>query len=796
MASTNEIAQINEINKALTTLNGTLDQTSAKYLTIVKTINDSQATVKLTVQTQENLTKAQKDTADTTAKLDAVGKQLAASEQKLKEVEDNRMKTIIENRVATQQSTQAIKDKVKAEQAEEGSLVRMRLKLSELTAQYDKTGTRTKEAAKEIDALSRAIGQAEASTNRHQRGVGGYADQLGKLPGPIGGVISGLQGVSKTLWLLVANPIGAVIAAIVAYFAALGAVFTSTAGGAKLIKEIMASVGAVLDVVKQSTVLVIDAFKALFSGEFSKAADLFGDSMDNLTDNTADAAKAAWNLVDAQSALNKELTFHVSEQAQENNLFQKNLFLSKDKTKSDKERMTLLKEALSVSEEQSKREVEYAKRQFVIDTDKAALKAKVSGVTADQLRAFIALGAEEQKTTLESSASLKKMWDLIGGSDKFKPLEESYAKIIDADTEFFQKNKRTIGQLSGLQNELAQEKIDRAKEAKDATDKQAKAEQDATDAFVKGMNEQIKANEDELKSKLDAIDKEEKELEDLRKSTIDGFNEEVDAFNKAEEEKKKISDKAEEEKEKKAEKEKDRQKDIRDASIQLARDSINAVFEMQNMKLEKEMTDLEKKKEKELSVKGLTEAQKLKIEADFDKKAGAIKTKQAQQAKVQALFDIAIGTAVSVMNAKGNIPLMVILGVMGAVQAALVAARPIPKFAKGTKDAPGFGIFGEAGREMMSLRSGELMMAEKATYFEGSKFKGARIFSNPETEKIIGASDRGIYGQQTDMRLLDKMDEVKKAILSKPVAIYDKDHRQIGLGNSKHQEIYLNRLTR
>jgi len=29
------------------------------------------------------------------------------------------------------------------------------------------------------------------------------------------------------------------------------------------------------------------------------------------------------------------------------------------------------------------------------------------------------------------------------------------------------------------------------------------------------------------------------------------------------------------------------------------------------------------------------------------------------------------------------------------------------------------------------------MMADKATYFSGSKFKGAQIISNPETESMI-----------------------------------------------------------
>jgi len=243
----------------------------------------------------------------------------------------------------------------------------------------------------------------------------------------------------------------------------------------------------------------------------------------------------------------------------------------------------------------------------------------------------------------------------------------------------------------------------------------------------------------------------------------------------------------------KSKKEKD--KDIRDASIDLARDSINAVFEMQNQKFEKELSDLDIKKNKELSNKNLTESQKAKIEADYEKKANAIKTKQAQNDKKQALFNAIMNTAVQVTAKLANPILAAIIAALGAVQIATIMAQPIPKFAKGTMSAPGMGIFGEAGRELMFLRSGETMLADKATYFEGSKFKGAKIFSNPETERMIGMSNRNLTGQSiSDERLINEMREVKKAILNKPVAIYDKDHRQIGLGNSQHQTIYLNRL--
>jgi hypothetical protein len=230
----------------------------------------------------------------------------------------------------------------------------------------------------------------------------------------------------------------------------------------------------------------------------------------------------------------------------------------------------------------------------------------------------------------------------------------------------------------------------------------------------------------------------------------------------------------------------------------MASEAVNGIFDLNAAKLSNELQSLEKEKSAKLSNKNLTESQKAKIEADYDKKAGVIKTKQAKADKLQALFNIALSTAMGVVNATAKavtIPLIPWIIGMGLLQAGLVVAQPIPKYAKGTKDANQRGIFGEAGRELMFTRSGEVALAEKATYFEGSKFKGAQILSNPETEKMIGMTDRKIGGYQiTDERLLNEMISVRKAILDKPVAIYDKENRVIGQATSKHQEIYLNRL--
>lgn len=852
MANSNEIAQIDQINKALTTLNGTLDQTSAKYLTIVKNINDSQATVKLTVQTQENLTKAQKETADTTAKLDSLGKQLQASEQKLKQTEDERLKTIIQNRIATTEATKAITDKVKAEQAAEGSLVRMRQKLSELTAQYDKTGTRTKEAAKEIDNLSRGIGKAEEATNRHQRGVGGYADQLGKLgdvankiPGPIEGIISSGEGLI-TSFKGIAFAEGLVlwpIALIIAAFALLYKAFSSTDSGAVSMAGAFKAVGNIMDILIDRS---MSMFKTLWSlvtfdwkGVQENGAKAFGGLGKAIGDVTEAGKKYATAMDDIDdrevAAANRMTKLRVDIETMKN----------KAAAETGKKKMDLLEQAMNKEIELNGIEKGFLKERNDVENMNLASKMQNDKLTTAQKEAQLAqwllVDDKELESLKQKDSAFAEFMDKNEG--EFQTLQKSKADELNKEAELQTGTRR-------LQKGLATErKAENDKAVQDAKDAQAKrlenveiansqelikinqlyVDRKITDVQFKAQLEKqeiaflnakqalyVKDSKEwvafEVEKQNASIKVREAILNDIKKHgtlqtsaerAVESGKEKLRAdglksnktyldaqLNQAKDEAKKEDD---------LEKAKaDKKKKIQEAAIQLAFDTMNAVFDINANKLSAELSDLEKKKDKELSNKNLTEAQKANIEAQYLKKENAIKTKQAENDKKQALFNIAMNTAVAAVKGlgEGGPLLMAIYIALGLVQAAVVMAKPLPKYAKGTMNAEREGIFGEAGLEVMFPKGGGAIFADKPTYFEGDRFKGAQIKNSDETKRLVGmVSDRNIVVKnQTDDRLLNEMKEVKKAILQKPIAIYDKDHRMIGQGNSQYQEYYMNRL--
>lgn len=87
----------------------------------------------------------------------------------------------------------------------------------------------------------------------------------------------------------------------------------------------------------------------------------------------------------------------------------------------------------------------------------------------------------------------------------------------------------------------------------------------------------------------------------------------------------------------------------------------------------------------------------------------ALKIKTAKEEKMIGLFNIAINTAVAISKATASLmlPLIPWLIAQGAIQAAIIAAKPIPQFAEGTNFAPGGeAIVGERGPERIILPRG------------------------------------------------------------------------------------------
>lgn len=94
----------------------------------------------------------------------------------------------------------------------------------------------------------------------------------------------------------------------------------------------------------------------------------------------------------------------------------------------------------------------------------------------------------------------------------------------------------------------------------------------------------------------------------------------------------------------------------------------------------------------------------------LEKKKAQIEYRKALMEKANSISQIGIATALGIMMASPNIPLMAFVGAMGAIQLATALAQPIKSYAEGTKGKPhpgGLALVGDGGSQELVMYDGK-----------------------------------------------------------------------------------------
>jgi hypothetical protein len=149
----------------------------------------------------------------------------------------------------------------------------------------------------------------------------------------------------------------------------------------------------------------------------------------------------------------------------------------------------------------------------------------------------------------------------------------------------------------------------------------------------------------------------------------------------------------------------------------------NALNELSKVNSENRIAEVTATSEAELNAINASDAlerdkqkQRVALEKRTAAAIAAEKTKQARQDKALALFQIGVNTAKGIISALGATPpnpiLAAFIGITGAIQAAAVAAKPLPKFEKG-------GLIGgklhSQGGTLIEAERGEYMVNRRQT---------------------------------------------------------------------------------
>jgi hypothetical protein len=419
------------------------------------------------------------------------------------------------------------------------------------------------------------------------------------------------------------------------------------------------------------------------------------------------------------------------------------MFLSKDKNKTDKERIDLLQQAIDLSQRRAEKDEEFAKRQYDIDVAQIAIKTKITGITEDEIKSFIALDEKQQLAALEKSEKLKEFYNIVT-KDGIIALEESQSAITKANTTFFQENKRNLSLMTGLINEIEDEKDNQEEKRKEKNDK-------LNDAVNKS-NEDFINTEIENQEKLAQIERENLALS-MENSTAEADH----AINEAARKRKKTEEEEAEAAQKKAE--------IEAAAFEAASIVENAIFDNRRQKIDDEIGAIEAQRQRDLENKNLTEAQKKAINDKADKEVAEKKRRMAKLDKAQAAFNIGIEIAKAL--ASGNY----LQAIIGGVQLAVVLAKKIPEYFNGTNyHKGGLAMVGDDGR---GKAGGIELIKEpsKPAYLAGfgvrNLERGTKVIPNHSIEKW--ARNKQMKAELDDSRIvseLTKLNNKKSATTS------------------------------
>lgn len=310
----------------------------------------------------------------------------------------------------------SIQNNIKAEKAQEGSLIQLRAQLANLNKQYDsmsgfeRMGTAGEELRQKIKSLSDNISSLEANTGRYQRNVGNYKSALEGLSGSFKMAGLSTKGLDQSLKLLNGNPIMLFLTAIVAVVRNLSQAFKNNEENLDRWKVVVAPIGRLIELVSNamqqlaSKILdVVEAGKRFLSwvGSMVERLPLVGEKMREINEEmreSIDLEKEAQELRDAHRQ--EEV-----EQAKASLESQRLLTKAYDKANyTAKERLDFLRQATKIEQDRADAAEQLAKRELELARKRASISKNDSKTNDDLAQKEAAYyQALQQREALQTS---------------------------------------------------------------------------------------------------------------------------------------------------------------------------------------------------------------------------------------------------------------------------------------------------------------------------------------------------------------------------------------------------------
>ena len=407
--------------------------------------------------------------------------------------------------------TKTMQNQLKQEKAQENSLVSLRAKLSNLTAEYDalseeeRKGAGGTELKNKINEVTDALKGAEEETQRYYRNVGNYREaimeaananipfvqQINVMVTSLGGVRNYLSGVKtemltvsttttgwiKVLKLLKVALLGTGIGVLIVALGSLVSWFTKTQKGVEAANKIMGALGATVNVLTDRAGKLGSALVNLFTGNFKQAGNDARSIFAGIGDEIVNETKQAWKLAEVLNEIDKREVMLSMSRASNRAEIEKLKKAADDQTLSTQERIKAAEKAAAMEKEDLKTQTDLAKARI-------ANMLGYTKVTKEALKTI----EDMQKGAITADEAIGKIGMSESTIDDLRKLSEEVNRLSELEESSYTRQTEQQNTL----NSIRQEGADKAKEAKQTELEAVRAAEDAMLALVKDKREQAR----------------------------------------------------------------------------------------------------------------------------------------------------------------------------------------------------------------------------------------------------------------------------------------------------------------
>ena len=407
--------------------------------------------------------------------------------------------------------TKTMQNQLRQEKAQENSLVSLRAKLSNLTAEYDalseaeRKGAGGTELKNKINEVTDALKGAEEETQRYYRNVGNYREaimeaananipfvqQINVMVTSLGGVRNYLSGVKtemltvsttttgwiKVLKLLKVALLGTGIGVLIVALGSLVSWFTKTQKGVEAANKIMGALGATVNVLTDRAGKLGSALVNLFTGNFKQAGNDARSIFAGIGDEIVNETKQAWKLAEVLNEIDKREVMLSMSRASNRAEIEKLKKAADDQTLSTQERIKAAEKAAAMEKEDLKTQTDLAKARI-------ANMLGYTKVTKEALKTI----EDMQKGAITADEAIGKIGMSESTIDDLRKLSEEVNRLSELEESSYTRQTEQQNTL----NSIRQEGADKAKEAKQTELEAVRAAEDAMLALVKDKREQAR----------------------------------------------------------------------------------------------------------------------------------------------------------------------------------------------------------------------------------------------------------------------------------------------------------------